>query len=124
MQSFKSHHIPRPIITDFFLLLMIFALLLSVIFCVRFLLNYSGTSRNIITFRTELMDKRHENKLHTGDTLYDSVTKAKIGVINELYCLSSGELIYYVVSVDAVQIPRSRTLRTNRLWFEYEEISL
>lgn len=124
MNLFKGFRISRPVITDFFLILLMFVLLFSLIFCVRFLLNYNGTARGRMTLRTELMDKSHDNKLRIGDTLYDSVTKAKIGMINELYCFESGELIYYVISVDAVQSPRSQALRTKTLWFEYEEIEL
>ena len=72
-----------------------------------------------IRIRTELMPAEYSSELCVGDAVFDTLTKRRIGEITELEIIERENKIYFFLTLDADFIPRSKALRTPRLWFYF-----
>lgn len=105
------------VILDFFILLIIFSVVLfSIAFC-RSLLFRETSHPSELTFITEAMPIAFEGKISEGDTVYDTLTKRKLGTISTVERIYTGGRVKFIITTSASFTPRSDALRTKSLWF-------
>ncbi len=88
--------------------------------CILFTSFESGGQMFIIT---EEVDKSMIDGISENDAIFDTVTKRKIGTVQMLKILEEKDKIRFLISTDAKYFPRSKSLRTKNLWFEYTAAS-
>ncbi len=106
-----------------FIFLISFALCLCLIFLFgKYVLYRDFDKGGELYILTESTNKEYINDLSVGDTLFDTLTKRKIGTADHVKAISSEESVQFIISVKANYTPKSKALRTERLWFKYEII--
>lgn len=105
------------VVFDFFALTVLFsAVLLSVLFAKHLLFSENGDPREL-TFITEAIPSELEGRIAVGDTLYDTLTKRKLGEIKSLDRIYESDKVKFILKTDASFTPSSEALRTDSLWF-------
>lgn len=105
------------VVFDFFALTVLFsAVLLSVLFAKHLLFRENGDPREL-TFITEAIPSELEGRIAVGDTLYDTLTKRKLGEIKSLDRIYESDKVKFILKIDASFTPSSEALRTDSLWF-------
>lgn len=67
---------------------------------------------------TEPLSDESRALLHVGDTVYDTLTKRRVGAISRLIVQDNGSV---AITIAAERTPRGSSLRTALVWFEYTE---
>ena len=106
---------------DFLFLLALCAAAVAIALFMKAALYGSQQGGGDISLVTERMSYAHSGKLRVGDTVYDTVTKRRIGETTFVNEIKDGEKIYFELDVRADRYPRSAALRTERLWFYFKE---
>lgn len=84
-------------------------------------LLYSDTEKlGKITVISEPVSDYYEGSLQISDSVYDPITKRKIGEITELEIISENGKIRFLIGLDSLRTPRGNSMRTKRLWFKYQ----
>jgi hypothetical protein len=113
-----------PYATDFVIILIILALTLSSFFAVKSIL-YSGRGSALrITVITESLPNDLEGSIKAGDTVYDNLTKKRLGEIDSIYLIRSEETVRYEISFISSFEPRGDSLRTKSVWFRFSEVEV
>ena len=105
--------------TDFLILLLSFSIVIGGANLFISILFPNEVEKAEITVTTEVLDKRYAEMISTGEGVYDTLTKRKLGSIKTIDQKNDGEGVYLVITLDVSFIPRSRALRTKDVWFEY-----
>lgn len=113
----KIRRISSGVVFDFFALTVLFsAVLLSVLFAKHLLFSENGDPREL-TFITEAIPSELGQRIAVGDTLYDTLTKRKLGEIKSLDRIYESDKVKFILKTDASFTPSSEALRTDSLWF-------
>ena len=72
-----------------------------------------------IVLKTELMPKALSYEISEGDAIFDTVTKRKIGTVEDAELFEKDDKIYFVISLKADASPKSDSLRTKSVWFKF-----
>ena len=113
----KIGRISSGVVFDFFALTAMFsAVLLSVLFAKHLLFRENGDPREL-TFITEAIPSELEGRIAVGDTLYDTLTKRKLGEIKTLDRIYESDKVKFILKTNAIFTPSSEALRTDALWF-------
>ena len=102
---------------DFLIAVLIFALLCASLLFAREILFHESEKDLHLTLTTEVIPSEFGDRLAAGDTVYDCLTKRKLGKICKLTRVNSKSGVRFVVEIDATHSPSSNTLRTKALWF-------
>jgi len=104
---------------DFVFLIIIFSIIISFIFITSRILYPGGNKENTLVIRTEKLSRNFDNSLKRNDTVYDTLTKRKLGEIKDLGREYDGDQFSFIITIDAKFTPKSESLRTKSLWFRY-----
>ena len=107
------------IFVDFLFIVVIVSIVFGIFFTVKAVLYPKENGSGKITVRTELMPTEFENSLSVGDSVFDTLTKRRVGEIAALEKLQREDKIFFLLTINASFIPRSKALRTENLWFYY-----
>ena len=113
-----------PYTTDFVIILMILALTLSSFFAVKSILYSRRGSALRITVLTEPLPNDLEGSIRIGDTVYDNLTKKRLGEIDSILLIHSEETVRYEISFISFFEPRGDSLRTKSVWFRFSEVAV
>ena len=122
---FINMHLSKQLLSlfvDFIILVLVFSLIVGFIFILKLLLYTDREPCNDITLLTESLPLRYENALKEGDSVYDTLTKREIGKIKSLKRTYDEDRVKFLIGIDAKFKPRSESVRTKRLWFNYRLI--
>lgn len=98
----------------------VLAVVISVsIFAASFLLFPEEKPSEKIKIRTEELPVSLSDTISVGEPLFDTLTKRKVGKIEEILKEESGGKISFVITFEAAFIPKSDALRTPQIWFKY-----
>ena len=118
----KIRHISKPLLSkfvDFVIFLLIISIVIGSVLFFKMVLYPEPTERGTLTVRTELMPKEFSESISVGDACYDTLTKRRVGKISEFEIKEQGDKIFFLLTLEADFIPRSRALRTKELWFYF-----
>ena len=107
------------IFIDFVFIIILISVIATAFFSVKFLLYPEQSCEGELKIRTEVMPKEYEHFISVGDSLFDTLTKRRVGEVTSLYTVEKDEEIYFILTVDAKFTPRSKALRTGELWFYF-----
>ncbi len=107
------------VFVDFLFLTFLFFMIAASAIALRFLFYPKGETSEIIICTTEKLPLSFENTLSVNDTVYDPISKRKIGEIKNLKPIYDGERVKFIIEIDAKFKPKSDSLRTRSLWFRY-----
>ena len=107
------------IFIDFVFIIILISVIATAFFSVKFLLYPEQSCEGELKIRTEVMPKEYEHLISVGDSLFDTLTKRRVGEVTSLYTVEKDEEIYFILTVDAKFTPRSKALRTGELWFYF-----
>ena len=105
------------IFIDFLVSIVLLSVVLAAVFITKLILYPNEIGESSLTVRTEYMPEEYRDDLSVGDTLYDTLTKRRVGEITEIAVNERDGKIYFFVTIDAKSTPRSKSLRTKDLWF-------
>ena len=114
-----------PILIDFVILTIVFGFIACAVCFIRLVIFKDQLSAVTITVITESIDSEYKQLINKGDTLYDSITKRKLGVIewiSEDY-IGDGR-IRFIIKFKSKYVPKSKSLRSKDIWFYYEPIEV
>lgn len=74
-----------------------------------------------LTVQTERMPKEYLFELSIGDSVFDTLTKRRVGEITAAESYEENGEIYFILTLEADFKPRSGALRTDKLWFYFKE---
>ena len=89
------------IFLDFILLIIIFATFLTSLYFGRKIQFYTFRDGGELIFVTESMPGEFENLLLEGDTVYDTITKKKIGIVLSRVVLLEGDSVRFIITSKA-----------------------
>lgn len=105
---------------DFVFAITLISLLIGTLLFVKTLLYPETSDGGELTLRTELMPSEHREDLRVGDTVFDTLTKRRVGEITDLQVIEAQDnKIYFLLTLDAEFSPRGKSLRTVELWFYF-----
>ena len=105
---------------DFFILISIVALLCICYFGIRLLLYPGSSYIGELQLITQPLEDSFAQLLCVGDTVYDTLTKRRVGEVTAITEMNRGDgSMQLTLAIDAERMPRGRALRTRYLWFEY-----
>ena len=107
------------IFIDFVFIIILISVIATAFFSVKFLLYPEQSCEGELKIRTEVMPKEYEHLISVGDSLFDTLTKRRVGEVTSLYTVEKDEEFYFILTVDAKFTPRSKALRTGELWFYF-----
>ena len=119
MKNVVKSKLLLSIFTDFVFIVALLCIVLMFFFGLKLLLYPEQSYEGELKFRTELMPKQYSESLNTGDTVFDTLTKRRVGTLREVKAIESGGEIYFMCTLDAEFIPHSKALRTRELWFYF-----
>ncbi len=111
------------ILVDFLFLFGIAALICIAILFGKYILFSDFQDGGYLYILTEEIAPEYEYELSPGDELFDTVTKRKIGTVDDLKTLNKDGKICFLISSKATYTPKKGALRTKSLWFNYKLIS-
>ena len=103
---------------DFAALTLLFAAISFSVFFARLLLFGEAQKTGDIAIITETVPLYFDEKIKVGDTVYDTLTKRRVGVIKSVSREYSQDGVSFTITADASRRPSSDTLRTRELWFK------
>ena len=107
-----SKAIFRGILADFLLLLLAFtAVSVSITASRKILYGAPKAEPFTLTVITKPLDHEYDGQICRGDELYDVLTKACIGYVEELSSVSTEEGIRFTLTITARAEPRTNALR-------------
>ena len=112
-------------IIDFTIAAALFSLIIGAVFFIKALLYPGASEGGEMRIRTEIMPSEHRGSLHVGDTVFDTLTKRRVGEITDMRVIECEDgKIYFLLALDSVTAPRGKSLRTAELWFYFAEEDL
>lgn len=111
------------IFIDFAIMVLILFFVFSVISGIRFLLFEERYESKSYTVISESMPKEFKGELCKYDQLFDPISKRSVGRIEELKTEENGEEVRFTITFTSSFVPKSNTLRTKNLWFEYSLVA-
>lgn len=112
----------KDIFTDAFIILLIFTVLSGCCFGFYRLLYPEPPVSGMLKITLLPLEYSFAERLSAGDTVYDTLTKRKVGIIKDISAEKVGERVTLTLLIIAERSPRGKALRTRSLWFEYESI--
>ncbi len=110
------------ILFDFIILLIIFTIFAFSIFFVKNVLFNSLSSSQAVVFKTEPIPISDIAPPDANDILYDPVTKRKIGKVTSARPVECDGSICFLITADITTRPRTKSLRTAKIWFRFSEL--
>ena len=107
------------VLTDFIIMSAILFILAGSFAFVKALLFSRESEVGTVHIKTEVLPISYSGGIRVSDTVFDTLTKRKVGTVAELSEIREGDRIYFLITLDTVSAPRSAALRTQELWFEY-----
>lgn len=107
------------IFIDFLFLLIIFCFCIFAFLTAKAILYPSEKAISSIIISTESMPVKFSNSIREGDTVYDTLTKRKIGEIKSIEKAYTADRVSFTIKINARSEPKSEALRTSSLWFRY-----
>ena len=107
-------------LVDFAFVITLISLVVGTLFFVKMLLYPEQNEGGGLTLRSETMPGGYREDLHVGDTVFDTLTKRRVGEISELQVIEHPDgKIHFLITLDAEFSPRGKSLRTAELWFYF-----
>lgn len=105
-----------------FILILVLIFVISTCFLIASKILFPEQSEPCeLKIRSEVMPREYQWELSEGDVVYDTLTKRRVGNIKSVQSLNRDGGIYFYITIDAAFKPRSKSLRTNKLWFYFAE---
>ena len=114
-----------PILIDFMILTITFCFIICAVFFTKSVIFNDQNSPVTLTVVTEPIDSEYKQLINKGDTLYDSITKRKLGIIEWISedWIDDGR-IRFIIKFKSKYIPKSKSLRSKDIWFYYESLEV
>ena len=109
------------ILIDFLFLIAIFGTIALGILFSKNVLFAKDKQLGSFTFITEELPLSMKDDIQIGDSLYDTLTKRKIGRIENLTLIESENSVQFILSTSEAICPRGSSLRTRDVWFYIRE---
>ena len=106
--------------TDFLLTVLIAATVIFSVFFIKALLYPNDTSAHSTVIVTEPMPLCHAGAIREGDSLFDPISKRKVGTVSQILEFNNGRQVYYRLTFLCSVTPKSTSLRTANLWFYFK----
>ena len=120
MKNALKSKVILSIFVDFVIMVVIALVVFGSIFVVKNVLYPEKSAVSDIKIQTERMPKKFKDSLAIGDTVFDTLTKRRVGQIKDIYLFESESDVYFVLTLDAAFYPLSKALRTEKLWFYFK----
>ena len=124
MRKTEKRKLLLSIFADFLFMIIAIAILISAIFISRSILYPQRSFAGELNIRTEYMPKEYKGELKVGSVLYDTLTKRRVGEIKALEEDENDGKIRFFITLDASFKPRSKSLRSDTLWFYFAECDI
>ena len=112
------------IFVDFTFIVIAIALICGALLIAKSVLYPQQSFSGDLKIRTEYMPLEYKHELRAGDIVFDTLTKRKIGVIKNVEVDEGDEDVRFFITLDATFKPRSKSLRTQNLWFYFAEADI
>ena len=120
----KKHLKSKALFSNFIDFLFIVALICVITvsaLAAKLVLYPSESVGGELHIRTEYMPEEYRELLHLYDTVFDTLTKRRVGEITRLTVDERDGEIRFHITLSAKFTPNSRALRTKELWFYFAE---
>ena len=112
------------IFVDFVIIVFLFSVICGSIFIAKLILYPEQKVGGELNIMTERMPSGYINSISVGDTVFDTLTKRRVGEVTALKAVESENEVYFLITLNAAFHPRSKALRTNKLWFYFKETNI
>ena len=112
----------RGTVFDFFAVAVLYLSVSFSVFGINKLLYTERDTKEPVTLTTQIMDRDFRELLHVGDALYDTLTKRRVGYIEELSVFDTDEGIYFKISFTSEHPLKGDAIRSSSLWFRYTRV--
>ena len=109
------------ILVDFLFVLVGISIIALSVFVLKLMLYPQSSFEGEMRIRTEYMPMEYRDELTVGSVLFDTLTKRRVGDITEVKIEESNGKIRFFITVNSSFKPRSKALRSDRLWFYFAE---
>ena len=112
------------IFVDFVILVFLFSVICGSIFIAKLILYPEQKAGGEMNIMTERMPSGFLNSISVGDAVFDTLTKRRVGEVTAIEAVESENEVYFLITLNAAFRPRSKALRTNKLWFYFKEVDV
>ena len=112
-----------PYAVDFVVILIVLTVIFTSFYAARYILYAGRNADRRITVITESLPHNLEGSIRIGDTVYDNLTKKRLGEIDSILLIHSEETVRYEISFMSFFEPRGDSLRTKSVWFRFSEVA-
>lgn len=110
------------ILKDFLILLSFGIIITIAILFIKSIVYFDITAPESVTFITEALPISDLNPPLPGDTVYDPITKRKIGTVTKARILHQEDGTHFYITAQITARPRTNAVRTTDIWFGLEEM--
>lgn len=119
MKNTQKSKLLLSIFLDFAIIVIFISIIIGIVFIGKMMLFPTPDEEGRISIRTEVMPEEYKSYLCVGDTVFDTLTKRRVGQIQNIEVRESEGGVYFVLAIDSAFTPRGKSLRTRNLWFYY-----
>lgn len=124
MKKREKSNLLLSIFIDFAFIVIAISLVCGALFVAKSVLYPQKSFSGDLKIRTEYMPLEYKHELREGDIVFDTLTKRKVGVIKNVEVDEGDEDVRFFITLDAAFKPRSKSLRTQNLWFYFAEADI
>ena len=124
MKKREKSNLLLSIFVDFAFIVIAISLICGALFVAKTVLYPQKSFSGDLRIRTEYMALEYKGELRVGDSVFDTLTKRKVGIIKDLEVDQNSEGMRFFITLDANFKPRSKAMRTQNLWFYFAEADI
>ena len=119
MNDAQKSKLLLSVFLDFSLIIMFLSIIIGSVFIGKLILFPIPDEEGRLLIRTEVMPEEYKSHLSVGDTVFDTLTKRRVGRIQSIETRESEGGVCFILTLDSAFTPRGKSLRTRNLWFYF-----